>query len=507
MSRSGEKMKEIQKTKSLCPECLKVIDATIYEKDGKVMMKKTCEEHGSFSDLVWSDAEYYAWAQKYAHDGSGVTTCATHEEKGCPYDCGLCEKHLTTTLLANIDLTNRCNLRCPICFANAAAAGYVLEPDRDEIKAILKRLATQKPVRCYGVQFSGGEPTVRDDLSDIIRDARELGFTQIQVATNGLKFSRDIDYAREVNKAGLNTVYLGFDGVTEKPYLVARGYNALPDKLKALENMRAAGYTSIVLVPVLVKGVSDDQVGDIVRFGMNNTDIIKGINFQPVSFSGRINKDELSSMRITIADLARLLEEQTDGQIGKEDLYPVPAVSCFSSFIEAWKQEAQITLTCHPTCGVGTYLFKVGDDILPITRFVDVDGLFSLLHDLQDTLGNGGKLNKAKVISHLTREAPKLIDNGKAPHGVNLRNLILGVLTNGTVGDTAAFHNKTLFLGAMHFMDPYNFDLDRVRRCGIHYGLPDGRIVPFCSYNAVHRPIFEKEYGIPLEEWKKQNRD
>lgn len=500
-------MKELQKTKSLCPECLSVIDATLYEKDGKVIMEKTCAEHGDFTDVIWSNAEYYKWAQNYAQDGIGLSNPNTQGDKGCPLDCGICDNHLTSTLLANVDLTNRCNMRCPICFANAAAAGYVLEPDRAQIREILARLANEKPVRCFAVQFSGGEPTVRDDLPDIIRDAKNMGFTQIQVATNGLRFSKDIDFAKSVLDAGLNTVYLAFDGVTAYPYEVARGYNAYPQKIKAIENMRAAGYKSVVLVPVLVKGVSDDQVGDIVRFGMNNTDIIKGINFQPVSFSGRINKDELKNMRITISDLARLLDEQTDGQIGKEDLYPVPCVSVISSFIEAWKHERQISLTCHPNCGVGTYLFNVNDEILPITRFVDVDGLFGLLQDISDNIGEGGKISKAKAITRLTREVPKLIDNKQAPPGVNLRNLLLSVLTNGTVGDTAAFHNNTLFLGAMHFMDPYNFDTERVKRCGIHYGLPDGRIVPFCSYNAVHRPTFEREFGIPIEEWRKKNKE
>lgn len=470
-------------------------------------MEKTCATHGDFTDVIWSNAEYYKWAQNYAQDGIGITNCNTHAENGCPLDCGICENHLTSTLLANIDLTNRCNMRCPICFANAAAAGYVLEPDREKIREILERLASEKPVRCFAVQFSGGEPTVRDDLPEIIKDAKALGYTQIQVATNGLRFSKDVEYAKSVLNAGLNTVYLGFDGVTARPYEVARGYNAFPQKLKAIDNMRTAGYSSVVLVPVLVKGVSDDQVGDIVRFGMDNTDIIKGINFQPVSFSGRIDKDELQNMRITIADLARLLDEQTEGQIGREDLYPVPCVSVISSFIEAWKHERQITLTCHPNCGVGTYLFKVNDTILPITRFVDVDGLFGLLQDISDSIGEGGKISKAKALTKLTREVPKLIDGKRAPEGINLRNLLLSVLTNGTVGDTAAFHNKTMFLGAMHFMDPYNFDVERVKRCGIHYGLPDGRIVPFCSYNAVHRPIFEKEYGIPLEEWRAMHKE
>ncbi|HPR41740.1 MAG TPA: radical SAM protein [Candidatus Methanofastidiosa archaeon] len=499
-------MKEIKKTKSLCPECLKVIDASIYEKDGKVIIEKKCDEHGLFSDTYWSDYDYYMKAMSYRNEGIGLDNPQTETEVGCPYDCGLCGNHLTSTLLANIDITNRCNMRCPICFANAAAAGYVLELSMEEVTAILTRLAEERPVRCWAVQFSGGEPTVRDDFPDIVAKAREMGFTQIQVATNGKRFVKDIEFIKRLKAAGISTFYLQFDGVTEKPYITARGYNALPEKIKALENLRKEGMTSIVLVPTLVKGVSDGQVGDIVRFAFDNSDIVKGVNFQPVSFAGRIDKSELEKMRITIPDLARLLEEQTDGQITKDDLYPVPCIAPISNFISKWKKEPQLTFTCHEHCGVGTYLFKHEGKILPITRFVDVDGLFEYLEGMAENLDeSNGKIAKAMMTVKLTKNLPKFIDGQKAPPGINLRNLLLNILSNGTVGDTAAFHRNTLFLGAMHFMDPYNFDIERVKRCGIHYGLPDGRIIPFCSYNSIHRPNFEKEFGIPLEEWRKKN--
>ncbi len=499
-------MKEIKKTKSICPECFQVIDATLYEKNGKIIMEKECSEHGHFSDIVWSDAKYYHWAESYMHDGTGLSNPQTKGDDNCPYACGICNNHLTSTLLANIDITNRCNMHCPICFANAAAAGYVLEPSKSEITTILENLVNEKPVRCWGVQFSGGEPTIRDDFPEIIAEAKRLGFTQIQIATNGKRFSKDPEFAKKVLDSGVNTVYLQFDGINEAPYIAARGYNALPEKLKAIKNMRDVGYTSVVLVPTLVKGVNDDQVGDIVRFAMDNGDIIKGVNFQPVSFSGRIDKEELEKKRITIPDLGNLLEEQTKGQIGKKDLYPVPSVSVVSDIIAKWKQTPQVSLTCHAHCGVGTYLFKNNGDIIPITRFVDVDGLFSLLKEVNDDMGNGGKIAKVKAVTKLSREIPKLIDNSKAPDGLNLRNLLLNIITNGTVEDTAAFHNNTLFLGAMHFMDPYNFDLERVCRCGIHYGLLDGRVIPFCTYNTLHREKFEKKYGIPLSEWKKHNK-
>ena len=134
--------------------------------------------------------------------------------ENCPSSCGLCNNHHSQTLLANIDLTNRCNLDCEFCFANARACGFVYEPDFDEIVKMLTLLRDQKPVPAPAVQFSGGEPTMRDDLAKIIRKAKEIGFPQVQIASNGVRLAKEPEYAQELKDAGLNTVYLHFDGVT-----------------------------------------------------------------------------------------------------------------------------------------------------------------------------------------------------------------------------------------------------------------------------------------------------
>ena len=153
----------------------KVIDATVYEENGQMRLKKTCPEHGTFKDVYWSDAALYERFAEFRHDGTGVDNPMTGREKGCPYDCGLCPEHKTTTVLSLIDVTNRCNQRCPVCFANAAAAGYVYEPGVDEIREMMQLLTRETPVRNWAIQFSGGEPTVRDDLPAIIRMVRDLG--------------------------------------------------------------------------------------------------------------------------------------------------------------------------------------------------------------------------------------------------------------------------------------------------------------------------------------------
>ena len=187
-------------------------------------------------------------------------------------------------------------------------------------------LRDQKPVACPAIQFSGGEPTMREDIARIIRMANEFGFTQVQIATNGIKLAKSLEFCKELDAAGLHTVYLQFDGVTGEPYMINRGFNYLPLKLKAIENCRASGLTSVSLVPTLAKGVNDKQVGNIIKFAVNNIDTVKGINFQPISLTGRINKKERMEKRITIPYLFDLIERQTEGEITADDFYPVPFV-------------------------------------------------------------------------------------------------------------------------------------------------------------------------------------
>ncbi|HQA21291.1 MAG TPA: radical SAM protein, partial [Methanomassiliicoccaceae archaeon] len=214
-------------TQSLCPECKKVVPARIYEKDGKVLMDKDCPEHGSITDIYWSDVELFLKAEKYAYDGIGVSNPLIKDAKTCPDNCGLCNLHTSHTSLANLDLTNRCNLRCPICFANANQAGYVYEPTYDEVVFMMEKLREERPVPTPAIQFSGGEPTIYPRFFDVIRKAKELGFAQIQAATNGIKLAEDPDFARNCAEAGLNTIYLQFDGMTDDIYMKTRGRKLL----------------------------------------------------------------------------------------------------------------------------------------------------------------------------------------------------------------------------------------------------------------------------------------
>ena len=502
--------------RSICPECGKIIDAKYYEKDGKVYAKKTCPEHGEYDNVIWSDVKKYLEVEDFAVDGIGLVnpddTVAedSSDNVSIMIDNQKIRMH-TCTALANIDLTNRCNMTCPICFADANHAGYVYEPSFDEVVAMLKMLRDEKPIKCTAVQFSGGEPTIYPRFLDVIKTAKEMGFAQIQVASNGIEFSKSVDFCRQAQEAGLNTIYLSFDGISDDVYIQARNRKMFHIKLKVLENLRQLEHPpSVVLVPTVVKGMNDSQLGKILDFAFENSDIIRGVNFQPVAFTGRITREELEKGRFTLTDLMKNLEEQT-GYTKDSDWYPVPVVAPISKFASIIMGKNMVTFSTHPHCGLATYLFR--DDkgnVTPIPRFVDVKKFMKGMNELAD------KAAKAKFKKLILLKAVRLmsscIDESKMPEGMTkktLVNVLRNVMSDKSKKTLATFSWKMMFVGGMHFQDAYNYDLSRVERCAIHYATPDLRVIPFCAYNGgpEYRNEIEKKFSVPLAEWKEKHKE
>jgi len=480
----------IKRTKSICPVCFRVVEASIYQSDGKVFIAKSCPEHGSYEDLYWSDYEQYLRVQKFRRDGNGVENPRTKVIKGCPYDCGLCPNHKSYTILGIIDVTNRCNLRCPICFANAAAAGYLYEPTKEEIFAMIDNLVANRPVSTKALQFSGGEPTLREDLPELVRRAHEAGIPHVEVNTNGIRVANNLEYARSLAEAGVSTFYLQFDGVRSEPYLITRGVDLLQTKKKALENLRKIGHESTVLVVTLVRGVNDDQLGDIIRFAANNFDIVRCVNVQPVSITGRIDRQKLREYRITISDFMRLVEEQTDGQITRDDFYPVPSVVPFARAMAALKGKPYPEFTMHEHCGMATFVFVEDGRLVPITRYADVDAFMAVMDEVTQLALAGKKTRaKMKMITALRHLKIKV-----------LSSLLSGIIKEGSYSALGQLMRRVVMVSSMHFMDGYNFDLERVQRCGIHYAVPDGRIIPFCTMNTLHRQEIERRFAKEMQE-------
>jgi uncharacterized radical SAM superfamily Fe-S cluster-containing enzyme len=416
----------------------------------------------------------------------------TQTVKGCPQDCGICPEHKSHTGLAIIDVTNRCNLKCPVCFANAAAAGYVYEPSQQQVQAMLQNLRRNSPVPATALQFSGGEPTIREDLPELIKMAKDLGFRHVEVNTNGIRLARSVEYCKTLDEAGVSTIYLQFDGLTDDVYKFTRGVDLLETKMKAIENCRKAGVNSIVLVVTLVKGVNDNQLGDIIRFAVNNFDVIRCVNVQPVSLCGRLPEEEREKMRITIPDFMRLCEEQTDGKVKMSDFYPVPTVVPIAQAVGAIKHKHYVEFTAHPHCGMATYLFVENGEITPITRYGNVDKFVKTMEKVHAEASKG----------HETRAKMRLLGALRHVKFGMLRKYILPVLKTGSYEALGDLQRKTILLSSMHFMDPYNFDLERVQSCCIHYAVPDGRVIPFCTMNSIHRSEVEKSLGVPLSRWQ-----
>ncbi|MCK4933290.1 radical SAM protein, partial [Candidatus Bathyarchaeota archaeon] len=290
--------------------------------------------------------------------------------------------------------------------------------------------------------------------------------------------------------------YLQFDGLTKEVYQFTRGVDLLDKKMKAIENCREAGLDSIVLVVTLVKGVNDNQIGDIIRFAIENFDVIRCINVQPVSLCGRLPEEEREKMRITIPDFMRLCEEQTDGELKVDDFYPVPTVVPIAQAIGALKGKRYVEFTAHPHCGMATYFFVEDGKILPITRYGNIDSFVKTME----------KVYEEKQRGHDTRAKMRLMSALRHVKFGLLRKYIMPILKTGSYEALGELQRKSILLSSMHFMDPYNFDLERIQSCCIHYAVPDGRIIPFCTMNSIHRPIIEKQLGIPLSQWKKEHK-
>ncbi|MBD3406730.1 MAG: radical SAM protein [Candidatus Lokiarchaeota archaeon] len=494
-------------TQSICPECLltdnkvHVIDATLYEEDGKVMYKKTCETHGDFKDIYWGDVDMFNKAQSWWYKTVGLDNPRTDTVKGCPEDCGQCPEHKSHTALALLDVTNRCNLRCPICFAHAAESGTVYEPTPEEVFEMLKNLRSNLPVPAPAIQFAGGEPTVSKHLPQYIKWAKELGFRHTQIASNAIRIGKSLDYTKELREAGLSTIYMQFDGVTPEPYIEARGSNLLPVKQQAIENCREAGLDSLVLVPTVVRGVNHDQLGDIVEFAVENSDVIRCVNFQPVSITGRIDYEQRQEMRITIPDCIKLIEEQTGGKIPASEWYPVPAMMPVGRALGLMKGTPQLELSSHFACGMSTFLY-INDDgsYEPITNIIDVDKFIELLEDIANLYADGKRAASKRAKAKLAAGVRHIKRKGL------IKDLIGAFLDRGDYDSLSKFMERVIMVGMMHFQDAYNFDLERVQHCDINYSLPDGRIIPFCTMNTIHRARAEEQFSIPIEEWRERRK-
>mgnify|MGYP001074498025 CR=1 FL=1 len=462
-------------TRSLCPECRRVIDAQVLIRDGALYLRKRCPEHGWHEALVSSDVNWNLRALRYNKPGAIPYDFATAVEQGCPFDCGLCPEHQQHTCVGIVEITSRCDLECPTCFADAGSgtlteltpstveglstgtstslsAGYDLS--LAQVEAILDRFVGTEG-RLEVIQISGGEPTLHPQILEILAAAKERDIRHVMLNTNGLRLAQDPDFVHQLAQHR-PTIYLQFDGLTAATHQALRGRDLRAVKEQALDHLAEAGL-DVVLVATVVRGVNEREVGDLLHYGLEHPAVL-GVSYQPATFAGRRPAHSNPLARTTLTDILHALEKQTDGLFQVSDFIPVPCP--------------------HPDCSACTYAFVDGDRVIPIPRLVDVD-------DYLDFITN-------RAAPDLTEEIQRAMEAlwsmaatmGTDETADNLTFVACGI-DLPLPADPASLKQHFFMVQVHGFMDEHTFDLKRLMKCCIHELLPDGRAVPFCAYNNL----------------------
>ena len=415
----------IRETRSVCPVCLKNLPAVLTrQEDGRILLEKRCPEHGAFQVPVWQGKmDFDAWLL-------GTEALPAGSALHCPDNCGICAEHEIGTCCALLEVTRRCNLRCRYCFADGGSAEP--DPDPEELRAAMRRIAEGcgKPL----LQFSGGEPTLRDDLPELVRYAKEAGCSYTQVNTNGIRLAREPEYAQRLAEAGLDIVFLQFDGTDDAIYETLRGAPLLETKLEAIR-VCAELRLGVTLVPTVVKGVNDGDLGNLVRLAVSLAPGVRGIHFQPVSYFGRY-----------------------PGTPGAEDRYTLDMLMADISDQAGIPVESFMPSRCdHPLCGFhANYLIEADGGLRPLS---------SIAHSSHS---RGCARDNREYVARHWRRAPEETPPADLSSEMDFDTFLYRLRHN------------SLTLSAMAFQDAMNLNLERLHRCSLHV-YDEGKIKPFCA--------------------------
>ncbi|MGH2984160.1 MAG: radical SAM protein [Solirubrobacterales bacterium] len=442
----------LEVTQSICPRCRAVLEAELLVRDGRVVLTRSCPDHGRFTAVVYGDAERYLQIQRFDKPGDEPLERQTEVARGCPHDCGICPEHAQHTCLGIIEVNTACNLDCPICFAESGTGpqehGYSLT--LEQVESMLDAF-----VRAEGepesVQLSGGEPSIHPQILEMLAAAKARGIDLVMLNTNGIRLARDPRFAPALAKLGVH-VYLQFDGFDEATQVAIRGRALTVEKLRALDRCAKAG-VSVSLAAAIERDLNEHEVGPIIRFGVEHP-AVTGVFLQPVTHSGRFRVESDPLEKLTNFDVIDAVCGQLPQWFRADDFVPVPC--------------------CSPTCRSATFALYDGEDLVPLPRLVDVEQYLDYV------------TNRA-VPDLGVREALEGLWSAKAaggsePVAERLECIACATAMPSELRDVAA---RGFMIVVQDFQDPYTLDVQKLRKCCVSEITPDGRLIPFCAYNSV----------------------
>ncbi|MEN0063910.1 MAG: radical SAM protein [Myxococcota bacterium] len=449
---TGELLKT---TQSLCPQCLERIPADVRRRGGEVWMDKVCPDHGPFSAKLASDEAHY-----YQHDPrlDSVGGCC-----GPGQHCGDQVANHSCNML--IEITQRCNLTCPTCYADSSPEKLETMPF-ERFTALVDELLAKGKGDADLIQLSGGEPTLHPDLFAMIDYALERGVRQVYINTNGIKLANRGFVERLAAHGDRVSVYLQFDGLKPSTLDLLRGRRSLVDtKQQALAHCEAVGLNTVPVV-TLANGINDDELGDILEVALAHPRAVQKVMIQPAMYSGRYDNPRLVE-RLTVADVAKKIASQTEGLWIEDDFGPIPC--------------------SDPNCFSMAVALRTPDGLLPVSRYFPRYATWSeeanigMISSVSDTFDNPQQLSSALQWA-LSTGALESLDEAAVDR------LLDAVMAWQTEQATDRPFQGMFAIGIKPFMDAYTFDQDRIDKCCVHIIAQDGTPVSFCEYNALHRP-------------------
>lgn len=438
-------------TRSICPHCGSVLDAELHEREGRVFLRRECPEHGEIEALAYGDAQRWRAVAPYDKPGAAPLLRQTEVDQGCPADCGICPEHAQHTCLGIIEVNTACNLDCPVCFAESGtgrqADGYSLS--LEQVNAMLDAFVAAEG-EPEAIQISGGEPSIHPQILDILAAARARGIPLVMLNTNGIRLARDSRFAPALAELGVH-VYLQFDGFDDATHHAIRGRRLQEIKRAALDRCAAAG-VGVSLAAAIERRVNEHEIGAIVRFGVEHP-AVNGVFLQPVTHTGRHPAfDPLD--RLTNVEVIRALCAQLPDWFREDDFVAVPC--------------------CSPTCRSATYALYDGEDLVPLPRLVDIDRYLEFV-----TNRAVPDLDVAAALDGLFSASAA---GGTQRTAARLECVACGIGLPPELQEVAA---RGFMVVTQDFQDAWTLDVEKLRKCCVAEIVPDGRLIPFCAYNAA----------------------